>query len=118
MFQPHSPASPDPQPVVTVVPDQTGDGLEARGVSAQHEPSSSPPDLQVEEAEPRSDGEDKTGAGGLAVPDQEAALSVLAQDIFSHGPGDGSVVDERTESVPLTLILLLFSKVVVRISSP
>ena len=104
-----------------VVVDQHRDGLEDRGVSGQDELSSSPPDLEMEEPEPRSDGEDQAGGGGLAVSDEEAAIAVLAQDFFSHGPADGSMVDERSVSVPLCLslkIFLSFSKVVIRISSP
>ena len=102
-----------------VVADQTRDGLEGRGVPGQDELSSSPPDLEVEEPGPRSDGEDQTGGGGLAVSDQEAAVTVLGQDILSHGPGDGSMVDERSVSVTRTLTMFLFfSKVIIRICSP
>ena len=100
---------------MAVVLDQDRDGLEGRAVPGQHKLSSSPPDLQVEEPEPRSDGEDKTGAGGLAVPDEVAPITVLTQDIFGHIPGDGSMVDERSVPVPL---FFSPSAVVIRISSP
>ena len=99
---------------MAVVLDQHRDGLEGGGVPGQHKLSSSPSDLQVEEAQPRSDGEDQTSRG-LAVSDEIAPITLLTQDIFGHRPGDGSMVDERSVSVPLCFCS---SKVVIRIRSP
>ena len=108
--------------MLAVVLDEARDGLEASGVPGEHPlPSqlpSSPPDLEVEEAGRRPDREDQTGGGGLTVSDEEAATTVLTQDIFSHRSADPAMVDERSESVRILKIFFLRFHVVIGISSP